>query len=154
MWLGCQSSRFNCLFWRETRQRILGHEISPYPEVGRGRERGSWRGTRQMAVGGWTAERQAAESWRGTTDRGSQHRTPEQRGEAAWDRVQREWVKMSLIPVALVHIWFHASVSPYMLSGMQSVAYLPLLLVNPKLCSCLFGCPSIFSVPSIVFLCR
>ena len=47
----------------------------------------------------------------------------------------------------------HASVSPYMLSGMQSVAYLPLLLVNPKLCSCLFVCPSIFSVPSIVFLC-
>ena len=27
------------LFWRETRQRILGHEISPYPEVVRGRER-------------------------------------------------------------------------------------------------------------------
>ena len=48
----------------------------------------------------------------------------------------------------------HASVSPYMLSGMQSVAYLPLLLVNPKLCPCLFVCPSIFSVPSIVFLCR
>ena len=27
------------LFWRETRQRILGPEISPYPEVVRGRER-------------------------------------------------------------------------------------------------------------------
>ena len=26
------------LFWRETKQRILGHEISPYPEVVRGRE--------------------------------------------------------------------------------------------------------------------
>ena len=110
MWLGCQSRRFNCLFWRETRQRILGHEISPYPEVGRGRERGSWRGTRtsgvddvtqQRAVGGWTAERRTAEGWRGRTDRGSQHQTPEQRGEAAWDRVQREWVKMSLIPVGL-----------------------------------------------------
>ena len=49
----------------------------------------------------WTAERRAAESWRGTTDRGNQHRTPEYRGEAAWDRVQRQWVKMSLIPVAL-----------------------------------------------------
>ena len=110
MWLGCQSRRFNCLFWRETRQRILGHEISPYPEVGRGRERGSWRGTRTRAVDDatqqrgswrWTAERRAAESWRGTTDRGSQHRTPEQRGEAAWDRVQWQWFKMSLIPVAL-----------------------------------------------------
>ena len=43
------------------------------------------------AVGGWRAERQAAEgSWRGRTDRGSQHQTPEQRGEAAWDMVQRE----------------------------------------------------------------
>ena len=39
MWVGCQSRRFPCLFWRETRQRILGPEISPYPEVGRGRER-------------------------------------------------------------------------------------------------------------------
>ena len=39
MGVGCQSRRFNCLFWRETRQRILGHEISPYPEVVRGRER-------------------------------------------------------------------------------------------------------------------
>ena len=38
MGVGCQSRRFNCLFWRETRQRILGHEISPYPEVVRGGE--------------------------------------------------------------------------------------------------------------------
>ena len=29
---------FLCLFWRETRQRILGPEISPNPEVVRGRE--------------------------------------------------------------------------------------------------------------------
>ena len=51
MGVGCQSRRFNYLFWRETRQRILGHEISPYPEVVRGgewelttraRERESW----------------------------------------------------------------------------------------------------------------
>ena len=61
MWLGCQSRRFNCLFWRETRQRILGHEISPYPEVGRGRERGSWRGTRTRAVDDATQQRG---SWR------------------------------------------------------------------------------------------
>ena len=40
----CQSRRFICLFWRETRQRILGPEISPYPGVGRGREKrvGDW----------------------------------------------------------------------------------------------------------------
>ena len=76
MGVGCQSRRFNCLFWRETRQRILGHEISPYPEVVRGGERelttrpsreavGSWTGERERvggrrpreAVGGWTGER-------------------------------------------------------------------------------------------------
>ena len=94
------------LFWRETRQRILGHEILPYPEVVRGREcelttrpsrgqlaageqrrqlaAGEQRGQLAVgesreAVGGWTAERQAAELAVG-----------QQRGEAAWDRVQRE----------------------------------------------------------------
>ena len=56
MWVGCQSRWFLCLCWRETRQRILGPEISPYPEVGRGREwelagKRSWRGTRTRAVG-------------------------------------------------------------------------------------------------------
>ena len=52
MGVGCQSRRFNCLFWRETRQRILGHEISPYPEVVRG---GEWelttRPERQLVAG-------------------------------------------------------------------------------------------------------
>ena len=109
MWVGCQSRWFLCLFWRETRQRILGHEISPYPEVGRGRE---WELTTRPSRGQLAAGEQrgqlAAGQQRGeqerlawNTDRGSQHQTPEQRGEAAWDRVQREWVKMSLIPVAL-----------------------------------------------------
>ena len=66
MGVGCQSRRFNCLFWRETRQRILGHEISPYPEVVRG---GEWELTTrprekklvagpERRVGGWTGERQ------------------------------------------------------------------------------------------------
>ena len=58
MGVGCQSRRFNCLFWRETRQRILGHEISPYPEVVRG---GEWelttRARERERVGGWRAER-------------------------------------------------------------------------------------------------
>ena len=156
MWVGCQSRWFLCLFWREIRQRILGPEISPYPEVVRGLEwelarlrsweavgagqqagvddatrRGQLRldsreassrelawnhGQRQLALdsrrelttwpnreGSWRLDSREASSkelaW--NTDRGSQHRTPEQRGEAAWDRVQRQWVKMSLIPVAL-----------------------------------------------------
>ena len=114
IWMGCQSRWFLCLFWRETRQRILGHEISPYPEVVRGRE---WELTTRPSRGQLALDsrrelttrpsrgqlrldsREASSrelAW--NTDRGSQHRTPEQRGEAAWDRVQREWVKMSLIP--------------------------------------------------------
>ena len=36
---GPPSRRFLCLYWRETRQRISGPEISPYPEVVRGDER-------------------------------------------------------------------------------------------------------------------
>ena len=64
MWLGCQSRRFNCLFWRETRQRILGHEISPYPEVGRDAREAVDDANQQRAVGGWTAEKRATESWR------------------------------------------------------------------------------------------
>ena len=36
---GPPSRRFLCLFWRETRQRVFGPEISPYPEVVTGREK-------------------------------------------------------------------------------------------------------------------
>ena len=101
MGVGCQSRRFNCLFWRETRQRILGHEISPYPEVVRGRERelttrprreavGSWTGEKRVgswtgaeAVGGWRAERQAAEeklAWKNGGAVNTRHRA-ERRGD-------------------------------------------------------------------------
>ena len=61
MWVGCQSRWFLCLFWRETRQRILGHEISPYPEVVRGRKWELTTRPSREAVGGWRAERG---SWR------------------------------------------------------------------------------------------
>ena len=98
IWVARQSRRFLCLFWRETRQRILGPEISPYPEVVRGREwelagQRSWQavddGTRTRAVGDWTAE-----SWRGTTDRGSQHRTPETVAEKRGSsHSEEDWVK-------------------------------------------------------------
>ena len=89
------------------------------------RQRGSWR-------------RDSRQSWRGTTDRGSQHRTPEQRGEAAWDRVKMSLHSSSFVEFSLVT---HASVSPYMLSGMHMhvvLQYLLRLLVNPKLYSCSF----------------
>ena len=43
-----------------------------------------WKGTQEERVGKGAREG----SWRGTTDKGSRHRTPEQRGESARDRVQ------------------------------------------------------------------
>ena len=89
IWVARQSRRFLCLFWRETRQRILGPEISLYPEVVRGRE---WE-LATRGVGDERAERRdRKESWRGTTDRGSQHRTP----ETVADKIgssEEDWVK-------------------------------------------------------------
>ena len=58
--MGGPSRRFLCLFRRETRQRIFGPEISPYPEVVRGRERGLMTGPGREAVGDGTAERQVS----------------------------------------------------------------------------------------------
>ena len=148
IWMGCQSRWFLCLFWRETRQMILGHEISPYPEVVRGREwkltsqpsrgqlaldsrreltthtqqravgAGQQAGvdetTQQRAVGGWTAERRAAESWRGTTDRGSQHRTPETVGDKIGSS-EEDRLKMSAFEVLVeFSLVTHASNSPHM----------------------------------------
>ena len=153
--MGGHSRRFLCLFRREIRQRIFGPEISPYPEVVRGRERGlagqrSWQavddGTRTRAVSDWTAERRdSKQSWRGTTDRGSQHRTletvAEKRGSS---HGEEDRLKMSafelLVEFSLVT---HASDRLHMHVVLQ---YLLLLLVNPKLCSCLFVC-FIFSYP-------
>ena len=92
-------------------------------------------------------QRGEQQSWRGTTDRGSQHRTPEQRGEAAWDRVQRQWVKMSLHSSSLVEFSLvtHASVSPYMLSGMHMH-----VVLHNSFCSLLT--PSFVHVCSFVLL--
>ena len=145
--MGGLSRRFLCLVSSRNRQRIFGPEISPYPEVVRGRKwelagQRSWE-----AVGDWTAERRdSKQSWRGTTDRGSQHRTPETVAEKRGSsHGEEDRLKMSafelLVEFSLVT---HASDSPHMHVVLQ---YLLLLLVNPKLCSCLFVCPSIFSCP-------
>ena len=127
------------LFWRETRQRSLGHEISPNPEVGRGRERGSWR--RDPAEGSWRLEsREAVGGW---TQRGKQqrvgvdprtgavntrHRSREarQHGIGSSEVSQDESDSSSIVEYSLVT---HASDSPHMHIVLQ---YLPLLLVNPK----------------------
>ena len=63
-------------------------------------------------------------SWRGTTDRGSRHRTPEQRGESDEREsrpVKEDRVKMSRHSSCFVEVSLeiHASVSLYMLSEMQ-----------------------------------
>ena len=107
MWVGRQSRRV--CFGAKPDKGFLDMKSRPYPEVVRGRE---WELTTrpsrgQLAAGEQRASwRQESRSWRldrerRTAERGSQHQTPEQRNEAAWDRVQRKWVKMSLIPVAL-----------------------------------------------------
>ena len=91
-----------------------------------------------MATGQQRGE-SAEKSWRGSTDRGSQHRTPEtvaeKRGSSHGeeDRLKMSAFKL-LVEFSLVT---HASDSPLMHVVLQ---YLLLLLVNPKLCSCLFVC--------------
>ena len=119
---------------------------------------GSGKGTRMRV--GWTKELAGSwrwdpdesswwldskESWRGTTERGSQHRTPETVAEKRGSsHSEEDRLKLSafelLVEFSLVT---HASDSPHMHVVLQ---YLLLLLVNPKLCSCLFVC-FIFSYP-------
>ena len=119
-------------------------------------QRGSWRWTaggswqRDPAEGSWrwTAERRAAESWRVTTDRGSQHWTPETVGDKIGSS-EEDRLKMSAFVVLVeFSLVTHASDSPHMH-----------IVLHTFLCSWLTPsfvrvCPSIFSVPSIVFLCR
>ena len=139
-------------------QRILGHEISPYPEVGRGRE---WElagkgAERQLATGrqgDWTAEswrRDSKESWRGTTDRGSQHWTPETGGDKIGSS-EEDRLKMSafelLVEFSLVT---HASDSPHMHVVLHNSPFaLELTPSIVRVCSSVLFSP----VPPIVFLC-
>ena len=128
---GPPSRRFLCLFWRETRQRIFGPEIPPYPEVVRGRER-ELAGQRS-----WQAERELA--WNHGHMRSTTETVAEKIGSS-----EEDWVKMSafqlLVEFSLVT---HASVSPHMHVVLHTLL---LLWVNPKNCSCLFVC-FIFSCP-------
>ena len=96
--MGGQSRRFFCLFWRETRQRIFGPEISPYPEVVRGHEkRVEWK-KELRGVGDGTAERRVSrrvgvEPRTDAVDSGDSSRE---------DRVQRRRLSQDVgIPVAL-----------------------------------------------------
>ena len=107
MWVGRQSRRV-CFgakpdkgFLDMKSRRIRKWEGDAKGSWRRDPAEGSWR--LDSREGSWRLDSREANSrgWRGSTDRGGQHQTPEQRGKAAWDRVQREWVKMSLIPVAL-----------------------------------------------------
>ena len=72
---------------------LRGYERELVGERSRERER-------ELATGQQRGE--SAESWRGTTDRGGRQWTPEKRGEAASDRVQRRRLSQDVgIPVAL-----------------------------------------------------
>ncbi len=129
---GPPGRRYLCLFWRETRQRIFGPEISPYPEVVTGREKRVEK--RELrAVGDWTPK-----SWRGTMDRGSQHRTRETVAEKIGSS-EEDWVKRCRHSSCFVEFSLvtHASVSLHMHVVLHTLL---LLWVNPKHCSCLFVC--------------
>ena len=90
---GPPSRRFLCLFRRETRQRIFGPEISPYPEVVRGHERELAGQRSWQAVGDGTAERVGVEPRTDAVDSGDSSRE---------DRVQRRRLSQDVgIPVAL-----------------------------------------------------
>ena len=145
--MGGPSRRFLCLFWRETRQRIFGPEISPYPEVVRGHEKRVEGKRSWEAVGDGIAERRVSrrvgvEPRTDAVDSGDSSREV---------RVQRRRLSQDVgIPVACrVPLVTHASVSPHMHVVLH---ILLLLLVNPKHCSfCSFVL--LFSPdPSIVFL--
>ena len=85
MWVGCQSRRFLCLFWRETRQRILGPEISPYPEVVRGRERELTTRPGGEAVCGGTAKRVSVEPRTGAVNTGLRRPVADKMGSSEED---------------------------------------------------------------------
>ena len=119
--------RFLCLFWRETRQRIFGPEISPYPEVVRGRERELVGQRSWQVVGDGTAEL----AWNHWQMRSTPETVADKIGSS-----EEDWVKMSafqlLVELSLVT---HACVSPHMHVVFHTLL---LLWVNPKHCSCLF----------------
>ena len=93
MWVGCQSRRFNCLFWRETRQRILGHEISPYPDAreavdgGPGRGQLTTRPNREAVAAG--QQRVGVEPRTGAVNTGHRSREARQHGIGSSDSESR-----------------------------------------------------------------
>ena len=99
------------LFWRETRQRILGHEISPYPEVVRGRE---WQLTTRLREGSWRLESSRGQLATGQ-QRGKQQRVG---GGTVGDKIgssEEDRLKMSAFEVLVeFSLVTHASDSLHM----------------------------------------
>ena len=153
---GPPSRRFLCLFWRETRQRIFGPEISPYPEVVRGHERElvgqrSWEelttgpGWEQSATGQQRDESAGELAW----NHGQMRSTPETVAEKIGSS-EEDWVKMSafqlLVEFSLVT---HASVSPHMHVVLHNSSFCSWLTPSfVRVCSSVLFSP----VPPIVFL--
>ena len=130
---GPPSRRFLCLFWRETRQRVFGPEISPYPEVVRGHER-ELVGERSWQELTWNHGQGQS-----TPDTGAV-RPAEKIGSSEKDRVKRCRHSSCFVEFSLIT---HASVSLHMHVVLHTLL---LLWVNPKHCLCLFVC-FIFSSP-------
>ena len=151
--MGGPSRRFLCLFRRETRQRIFGPEISPYPEVLRGRERElagqrSWQavddGTRTRAVGDWTANWVGVEPWTDAVDSGDS--TREERVQPRRRRLSQKMPAFQLlVEFSLVT---HASVSPHMHVVLHTSFCSWLTPSFVRVCSSVLFSP----VPPVVFL--
>ena len=75
------SRRFLCLFWRETRQRFFGLEISAWPEEVTGREKRV--GRRKELTSSWRRDR-GQKSWR----RDSREASQQMIGSSEEDRVK------------------------------------------------------------------
>ncbi len=119
--------------------------------VGAGQQAGVDDATQQRAVGGWTAERRTAEgSWCVTTDRGSQHWTPETVGDKIGSS-EEDQLKMSAFEVLVeFSLVTHASDSLHMHVVLHN-SFCSLL--TP---SVLFVFVRLFHfspIPPIVFLC-
>ena len=108
-----RAGRFICLFRRETRQRIFGPEISPYPEVVRGRERELAGQRSWQRVGDGTAERRVSRRV-GVEPRTDAVDSGDSRTQ---DRVQRRRLSQKMLAFQLLvefSLVTHASVSPHM----------------------------------------
>ena len=100
-------------FRRETRQRIFGPEISPYPGVERGRKRelAGQRSWQELATGQQRGESAEELAWNHGQMRSTPETVAEKIGSSEEDRVKRCRHSCYFVEFSLVT---YASVSPHM----------------------------------------